>query len=173
MGFTKNENPDEIDNCSQQDAAATVYQEAHALVSKQVAELFKRELRSIKKMYIFEKIAEKAGYMEVWSPDRKKIHRISLGLVDRNHKMNLDESLENAKNYESLLKHLSKFFKYCEIVFNILKDVCDESVPEVKNWKLNIDDSNSTLYITESKQLRIGFVVQTINAKMSDSETPK
>lgn len=167
MGYTKNKEKDEIDAVAANDSKQRTFIEAHALASRPMADLLRSMLRSRKQAFEFNGIAKKTGYMEVKDQQGNNTYIITLGIVPRNYMFNMDE-LKDAKNYDAITGHMSKFFLYCETIFKLLKIHIQEEFDEIESWELKIDKNNSTVYIDSKHPKRIGFVI----TKKSDLTKP-
>jgi hypothetical protein len=176
MPFALNDKKDEIDETMVVDAPRRVLIEAHAVASKPVSDLFQRALRADKKAFTFDGVAKQSGYMQIQAPgDNKHIYQIGLELVPKDHNVNL-ERFKNAKNFEQITVYLSKFFKHAETLFDMLKKAVEVEYPDVLDWKLNIDESNSTMYIDPDHSKRVGIVIHQIpvtNQMRNKLQTPK
>jgi hypothetical protein len=165
MPFQKNDKKDEIDQMSEVDLAQRQLIESHALVSKPVSDLLTRMLRANKKMFVFEGIAKDPGFMQIQIPgDNNKVFQIKMEIVPKTYVVNL-EQFKKATNYENILRNLSKFFKYCQDIFQILVKNIEREYPAVLDWKLQVDESNSTMFIDPDHSKRIGFIITQVNLK--------
>jgi len=165
MPFKKNESKDEIDQMAEVDLVQRQLIEAHALVSKPVSDLLTRMLRANKKMFVFEGIAKEPGFMQIQIPgNEKRVFQIKMELVSKDYVLDL-EQFKRASNFEGILQNLSKFFKYCQDIFQILVKNIEREYPDVLDWKLQLDESNSTMYIDPDHSKRIGFNVKQVNLK--------
>ena len=171
MPFTKNDKEDEIDEVMKEDVPRRALIEAHALVSKPVTDLFQRTLRANKQAFTFDGVAKQSGYMQIQIPgDKRFIYKIGMELVPKDHNLDLSQ-FKNAKNFESITVSMSKFFKYAESIFEMLQGNVKKDCPMVMDWKLQIDNSNSTMYIDPSHSKRIGFTVQPIAVKQQQKKS--
>lgn len=165
MPFQKNEKKDEIDQMAEVDLVQRQLIESHALVSKPVSDLLTRMLRANKKMFVFEGIAKEPGFMQIQIPgDEKRVFQIKMELVSKDYVLDL-EQFKKASNYDGILRNLSKFFKYCQDIFQILVKNVEREYPDVLDWKLQLDESNSTMYIDSNHSKRIGFNVKQVTLK--------
>lgn len=156
MPFERTEEPDEIDDQAERDNKHRAVVEAPGLCGKVVADLFRRMLATKGKKYKFENLPKDSGYMEVRIGDF--IYRIGLAIVPQNAHLDLEE-LKGAKNYELFLKHLSKFFLYSEMIFDVYKSKIRRDFPDVLDWKMQVDHQTSTMFIDPDYPKRIGFMI--------------
>lgn len=162
MPFSTNEKKDEIDDTMERDAPQRALLEAHAVASKPITDLFQRALRAKKKAFTFEGVAKQSGYMQIQAPgDNDHIYQIGLELVPKDHDVDL-KRFKDAKNFDQITVNLSKFFKHSETLFDMLKKTVQKDYPDVLDWELKIDESNSTMYIDPDHSKRVGIVVHQI-----------
>lgn len=165
MPFQKNDKKDEIDQMAEVDLTQRQLIESHALVSKPVSDLLTRMLRANKKSFVFDGIAKDPGFMQIQiTGDNKRVFQVKMELVPKDYVLNL-EQFKNAANYDNILRNLSKFFKYCQDIFQILVKSIEHDYPDVLDWKLQIDESNSSMYIDPDHSKRIGFNIKQVTLK--------
>lgn len=171
MPFQTTAKTDEIILATREFAKHQSLIEAHALACKAVADLFIRALRSNNKPYKFDNIPPEPGYMNITLPnDSTHLYQVRLELVKKDHNIDL-KYLKNAQNYDVLVKQFGKMMVYANTIFEILQKNVQKSYPDVMKWKLNVDESNSTMYIEKDHSKRVGFTIKKVKKKIE--KTPK